>query len=690
MLQTFLSSSVIGFFLFFSFFLFVKKRNYPSSYFLIAALLCVSGIELFDLLTFKQPGSFFFWKKGVLACESFLPLFFLSYSVFFTKKIRLKGLTLFQKITLALSFLFPVIFFTSHPEAFFYAPDFPQEELIFLSNPGYFFYLGLLLYLVLSLANLEKELFSLPAPERYRVKFEIVGFGLIGAIMIVYYSQGLLYRTLNMGLMTERSIIVLLGLALMFYSFACRGGLTRLYVSRDMAYRSVVILIVGVYFIILGLAGQGMRYLSSSSQNIFFYLIAFLAALFVTMLLLSESLKRKLKVYFHKNFYQQKYDYRSQWLEFTGKISSLKSLKELQDSVLEFFCETFSIQGASLFLCDDARKKYTCQAAREMAISDQVFLPQNSLVTHLEGKDWIFSVRDNNLKVREENQEFFDQFEVSFIVPLNFENSLEGFIVLGRWINPDEKVIYEDFDLMKILARQAINSLMGRKLSEQVSSQREMAAIGKISTFVVHDLKNLVSSLGMMAENAREFINEPEFQQDMLETLSGTVEKMKGIISRLKNFQANKAPDMTVCDLKEIALNCARTFYNGTVKVSGDAIKVKGDPTELQKVVMNLILNGIEASDTDDPVHIVVGENGQAFLRVIDQGPGISEEFMRNHLFKPFETTKKKGFGIGLYQCRNIIEAHGGRIEVNSREGKGTEFSIYLPVEEEVRLKAED
>ena len=128
----------------------------------------------------------------------------------------MKGLPLFQKATLALSFLFPVIFFISPPETFFYAPDFPNEKLIFLSNPGYLFYLGLLLYLILSLANLEKELFSLPAPERYRVKFEIVGLGLIGAMMIVYYSQGLLYRTLNMGLMAERSSIVLLGLASCF------------------------------------------------------------------------------------------------------------------------------------------------------------------------------------------------------------------------------------------------------------------------------------------------------------------------------------------------------------------------------------------------------------------------------------------------------------------------------------------
>ncbi len=680
MSQTYLSIAVICSILLFSLYLFAKKRGQYSALLLMGGLFCCLGIEFFDYMVLQQPEKLFFWKRGVLTCESLLPLLWLSYSIFFARKGGLKTLTVFQKSALVFPLLFVPIPFLFPPEALFYAPDFPSEKLIFLNAPGYTFYFCLLLLLVLILANLERDIMALPAQERYRVKFEIVGAGLIMAMLIVYYSQGLLYRTLNMALIPERSVVVLLGIGLMFYSFARRGGLTRLYVSRDIAYRSVVVLIVGSYFIVLGLLGEGMRYLGSSSQEGFFYFIAFLGGLFTVVLVLSETLKRKLKVFFHKNFYQQKYDYRNQWQQFTNRISSLYDLNELQEAILAFFCETFSIQGASLFLCDDDRKKYICLAKREMAITDQIFSCENSLMACLAGKDWVFSVRDDNPDVHNENRLFFERFEVSFIIPLKFEERLEGFIVLGRWINPDEKVIFEDYDLMKILARQAINSLMSQRLSEQLSAQREMAAIGKISTFVVHDLKNLVSSLGMMTENARDYINEPEFQQDMLGTLSGTVEKMKNLISRLKNFQANKALDLVPCDLREISLECARTFHNGTVEVSGEPTRVNGDPAELQKVVFNLILNGVEASDNSSPVRVVTGKDNNAFLRVIDRGAGISEEFIRSHLFKPFETTKKKGFGIGLYQCRNIIEAHGGRIEVKSEEGKGTEFSVYLPL----------
>jgi len=69
-----------------------------------------------------------------------------------------------------------------------------------------------------------------------------------------------------------------------------------------------------------------------------------------------------------------------------------------------------------------------------------------------------------------------------------------------------------------------------------------------------------------------------------------------------------------------------------------------------------------------------------ACITVSDNGCGMSGEFIEKHLFKPFYTTKKKGLGIGLYQCKSIVEAHGGSIKVKSKEGMGTDFTVYLPL----------
>ena len=98
----------------------------------------------------------------------------------------------------------------------------------------------------------------------------------------------------------------------------------------------------------------------------------------------------------------------------------------------------------------------------------------------------------------------------------------------------------------------------------------------------------------------------------------------------------------------------------------------------MQKVILNLVLNGIESSDPHEPVAIEVGFSNMPFIRVIDKGCGMPVRFLRTELFKPFRTTKKQGLGIGLYQCRQIVEAHGGRIEVSSVEGYGLVFTVWF------------
>ncbi|MBN1142302.1 MAG: PEP-CTERM system histidine kinase PrsK [Deltaproteobacteria bacterium] len=667
----------------FGIFIFARKRHFLSSLLLFCALLCCGGVEIFDNLVFRHPENFFFWKKATLLSESLLPPLWLSFAFLFSKQGGFRALTVFQRLLLSLSLLFFPVALFSPLGGFFYSPDFPQERLIFLGSFGYPFYFALLLYFILALAQLEKTLTVLPALEKWRVKFELVGAGVILAMFIVYYSQGLLYRTLNMSLVPIRNGVELAGLGMMFYSGLRRGGLSGLYVSREIAFRSVVVLIIGIYFLGLGLMGEGMRYLGASSQETFFWLVAFLVGAAMAMVLLSETVKRKLKIYLHKNFYRQKYDYRNQWLEFTRSITGKSNVKELGGAILSFFSATFAVPSAALFLWNEEESAYTCAVSLEMEPSGPGFSRASPLVRYLAERHWVFNSRDVVPEIDEKSREFLARYRVSHIVPLEFEERLEGFIVLGRSVNQGEVATYEDFDLMKVLGRQAAYSLMGQKLAAELSAQREMASLGKISAFVIHDLKNLVSALAMTAENAKDFIGEPEFQKDLLSTLSGSVGKMKGLISWLKDFQGKKILERKPCDLKRIAEECRSSLNPGAVEVFGEPVLVEGDAAELQRVLLNLVMNGIEAGRDRAPVEIRVGKNGQAFLRVTDQGAGMSRDFIENRLFRPFQTTKNHGFGIGLYQCKNIVEAHGGRIEVQSEVGEGSTFTLFLPLASE-------
>ena len=118
----------------------------------------------------------------------------------------------------------------------------------------------------------------------------------------------------------------------------------------------------------------------------------------------------------------------------------------------------------------------------------------------------------------------------------------------------------------------------------------------------------------------------------------------------------------------------------GNISLSGDRVVAPVDRDEMRKVALNLIVNAMDATSDGGTIAVEVGRDGDAFIRVSDNGCGISEDFLLNELFSPFKTTKNKGLGIGLYQCRQIVEGHGGRIEVASEPGKGSVFTVWVPV----------
>jgi hypothetical protein len=190
-----------------------------------------------------------------------------------------------------------------------------------------------------------------------------------------------------------------------------------------------------------------------------------------------------------------------------------------------------------------------------------------------------------------------------------------------------------------------------------------------------------VSNLALVVENARNYMDDPAFQKDMLETLDNTVAKMKGLIARLRNLEEKAELKLEECDLAELVAESAEGLPKKSITLTGGPVLCAVDRVEMGKVVLNLVLNAIDATAGEGPVHLDVGADGMAFIRCRDQGCGMAEEFLRERLFKPFETTKPKGFGIGLYQCRQIVEAHGGRIEVRSAPEQGSEFTVYLPLD---------
>lgn len=646
---------------------------------LCACLLLLALLESFDLLSLQLADTHEFYKMAALLSEALLPLCWLGYAVSLAGRESFRGFSTVQKTLTGVAAIFPGLVLALHYQGFFFSPDFLVEKVLFLEAPGYYFYLCLMAYQVVLLYYLERGLVtSIPVARRLFL-YEALGAILIVAVSLLYHSQALLYRTIDMSLMPARSVAVIVGVTLIGYSRFKRERGARMQVSQHVAFQSVAVLIVGLYLLVLGGVGEGLRYLGLHDRRQVFAIIGVIIGAGVLFLLSSEKNRRKCKVFLYKHFYRHKYDYRQEWLKFTARISSAKSFEAMQAAILAFYCETFARTGAVMYLYDRDGDRYRQCLSLSLRLDIDTFPAKSALVKSMIGKDWIYSTLDQHDPELADTDVLLQLGNVELCVPLRFEESLEGFICLGAAVDKGEVLNFEDYDLMRILASQATSPLLSMKLSAQLSSAQEMAAIGKVATFIVHDLKNHVTNLSLVLSNAREYINDPDFQKEMLESLSESLIKMKNLTLSLQKVRDNRILKVVECDLLEVARSGVSAVGLPVNIVRGNSVTAHIDRDEIEKVVINLLINAKESGSSERDLLLEVGHDGEVYFTVADKGCGMAEDFIKSSLFRPFKTTKQKGFGVGLYQCRQIIEAHKGRIEVHSTVGTGTTFRICLP-----------
>ncbi|KIE42016.1 XrtA/PEP-CTERM system histidine kinase PrsK [Geobacter anodireducens] len=644
----------------------------------VAALTAASALEVLDFMVMLDPDRLFEWKRWVLAVESLLPAAWLSYSLTHSRRTATSAVPRLQWFFAAATAAFPLAALLLPPEVFIYSPDFATERVLFLTVHGYYFYLGLLLFVVVSLVNLEGTYSHASLLERWRIKFDFIGATSYLALLVLYYSQGLLHRSLNMGLLPVRSLILALAAAMMLYSLLARGSGVRIAVSRNMAYKSVVLVAVGLYLVAVGVMGEGLRYFGEGFPKAMAIATLFCMGIALVVILLSETLRRRVRVFIHKNFYRSKYDYQTQWLHFTDLLASARSSDGLMEAILAGYSGVFGMNSGVLFLKSGDNGPFRWAVAREQAPVGAFFSSNDLPVRRMAEEGWIVNLREASPEEFSGAGEFVRENSVVFLIPLSSGEGLEGIVALGRPVHEGELYHYEDYDLMKTMARQAASALMNLRLSEELASARELEVMGRVSTFILHDLKNLVYTLSLTVDNARDHIADPEFQDDMLGTLGNTVNRMKLLIARLRGLPEKQSLNREEVDLLLLAGESAGLAGGrDCVRVGGSAVCAHVDREEIQKVVMNLVVNALEATEGKGPVMVEVGCGNAPYIRVSDSGCGIPEAF-RAHLFSPFRTTKKKGLGIGLYQCRRIVEAHGGRIDVESAPGQGATFTVWL------------
>lgn len=654
------------------------------------ALAIEAVISVFSLQA-TSARDLIFWESWRVAIAGFVLGIWLIFSVRYARAGSDYDLatTNWEWVALAV-FVFPLLLVVSFRDIFFLRASLGVNRwTILLGWPGYIYSLICLLGAVLILVNLEKTLKASYGGTRWRIKFLVIGLGCLFALHIYSATQQLLLQHIDNDLCTVNSGALLIADLLILFSML-RNPFQQvdIYISQQFLYNSFTVLIVGIYLLSLGIAAKIAIYLGAG-ENFFRNALLFAIMLAGTLaLLFSGSIKLGIRRFISRHFQRPLYDYRKIWNTLTSRTTSLVNLKDLGAVVVNFIAESFEISDVTLWLLDEAGKQPLMCSSSYLSSSPErnsdLLKEISFLMDSLHGKESPIDLKrpdhagSNNLPPKSDPT-------MRYCVPLVAAGEFLGIMTLSDRQNGPEFSI-EDFDLLKTIAEQTAVHILNVKLFENLGKAKEMEAFQNMSTFFVHDMKNLASTLSLFLQNLPLHHDNPEFSKDIFAMISGSVNKIQNMCTRLSSLNQNPVLQTTEVNLNDLVLSGISGLQGSHGLVIEPDLSpvppVSVDPEQVQKVLLNLILNAHEATrGAGCQIRVkTLHETGYVVISVIDNGCGMSKEFLEKNLFKPFQTTKKAGLGIGLFQCRMIVEAHRGKIEVESEEGKGSSFRILLPV----------
>ncbi|MBS0293399.1 MAG: PEP-CTERM system histidine kinase PrsK [Proteobacteria bacterium] len=551
---------------------------------------------------------------------------------------------------------------------------------------GYVFVMVLLA--VAGLVLVEQLFRNLPEDALWSAKPVCLGLAGIFLFDLYLFSQGVLLQGLDPDALNVRPFVHALMVPLLLLATTRhRNWIAKINVSRKVVFHSATLVLVGLYLLFMAGVGYYVRYFGGewggALQLGLFFVALVLAAAFV----LSGSLRAKLRVFLGKNFFRYRFDYREEWLKFTATLSSQDQPQEAGRSVIRGLADMLESPAGALWLRRPDDQQYRQVARWNLAQSTQAVDPQAQLLAFMRATGWVinfeelraFPARYNDLSAPDWLAEYPQAW---LLVPLWQGQDLLGFVLLARPRTRVE-VNWEVIDLLKTAGRQAASILAQMQATEALLESRKFEAFNRMSAFVVHDLKNIVAQLSLMVKNAKRLQNNPEFQADMLMTVENSLERMRQLMLQLRQGSATGAAAVGV-DLVRIAeALVANALRRGrTVQLDAPSqVFTRGQADRLERIIGHLLHNAFDATEVDGRIWIKVDRLGShARVEVGDEGQGMTEEFVQTRLFKPFQTTKEAGMGIGTYESFQYVQELGGKVSVDSQVGRGTVVSLLLPL----------
>jgi putative PEP-CTERM system histidine kinase len=514
----------------------------------------------------------------------------------------------------------------------------------------------------------------------------VIALGMITVFDFVLFAQAAMVNQLDFSYWYARGFIIAIGMPLILISTRrIKDWSVNVFVSREVVFYSSMLLISGVYLLLLALAGYVINYVGGAWGDVISIAFVILGGSVLAALLMTEKLRREVKVFITKHFFANKYDYRLEWLKSIEQLE-IGASDDYYQTATHIICSSLKIHQGAL-VKKISKGSYECLHQYHYELPSQQLHFLTDIDDFCQEHGWIIDVRElaiveNSYPGLSIDFEQFNAQHIDIIIPIFMNKQVYGFFLLAM---PEDQGLlnFEDRDLLFALAKQLSNYLSLNEANARIAESKQFDAFNRMSAFLVHDLKNIQAQLGLINSNAKRHRDNPEFIDDVFETIGSANERLDKVLNQLRNkqFAESERKQINIADVvHKVILQRNVQLPAVTIETLLDVTMVIDEET-FTSVLNHLLQNAQEATNENGWVKInteVIEDN--LHIAIIDNGCGMSAQFIKTRLFKPFDTTKgNAGMGIGVYEAKQFIESIGGTMQVTSFENKGTIFTLNIP-----------
>jgi putative PEP-CTERM system histidine kinase len=545
--------------------------------------------------------------------------------------------------------------------------------------------------MALGLAQLELVLRASREPVRHKLKFVVIGLGGLAGYQIYQASQMLLFPVWQVEHVLVGSVVTAMALSLTAYGLGrtrLREVLVNTYVSPQALFGSVTFIVIGLYLLVVGAVGEWLRRTNQPLGVGLSVVVVFGALVGLAIAAFSKTVRADIRRFLTRNFYRSKYDYRAQWLQVTETFEQAASKEAIMDRLLDLLIKTFATTTISIWSFREADRRFFQLRSMTTEKEPVPIELSHPVIVQLLEKDEPVLIEEGLARRSDGSTSAEDPLAASgaaLCFPIRAQGQLTAFVALGKQLH-EEAYGTDDCDLLRGMAHHVGVLLSHADLAEERQAAAELEALHRFSVFCLHDLKNLAARLSLVAQNAENHGKDPAFQESAMRTVADTAQKITTLMAKLslKSFKpmAVATPEqIDLSDLIDETVTPIRGEGNMQVYVGGEPVPpVLAVREQIHQVLLNVVLNAKQAIGQDGTIYVTTGQqNSSVVVTIEDTGVGIPASKLST-LFRPSQSSRPGGLGIGLYQCKQIVEAHQGTIQMRSEEGKGTQVRIELPI----------